>query len=187
MSSSDRIRWGGLAAMLAGATFIVLMLIPEGSPGSFLYILNSLVYIIAVLFMLVGLAGFHALQKGNYGRIGRGGLYTVIAAGSVQILAQVGLISGSTAFRFLDFLGIVGVMVGLVLYGAATLQARVLPRWCGVGFIVGLPVWWILSVILGNEYGGSLGGMLFALLWLALGYVLWSRREALAEQPSRVQ
>jgi hypothetical protein len=95
--------------------------------------------------------------------------------------------SGSMAFRFLDFLGIVGVMVGLVLYGAATLQARVLPRWCGVGFIVGLPVWWVLSVILGNEYGGSLGGMLFALLWLALGYVLWSRREALAEQPSRVQ
>jgi hypothetical protein len=91
------------------------------------------------------------------------------------------------AFRFLDFLGIVGVIVGLVLYGAATLQARVLPRWCGVGFIVGLPVWWVLSVILGNEYGGSLGGMLFALLWLALGYVLWSRREALAEQPSRVQ
>jgi hypothetical protein len=72
--------------------------------------------------------------------------------------------SGSMAFRFLDFLGIVGVMVGLVLYGAATLQARVLPRWCGVGFIVCLPVWWVLSVILGNEYGGSLGGMLFALL-----------------------
>ena len=187
MSSSDRIRWGGLAAILAGATFIVLMLIPEGPSGSFLYVLNSLVYIIAVLFMLVGLAGFHALQKGNYGRIGRGGLYTVIAAGSVQLLAQVGLMSGSMAFRFLDFLGIVGVMVGLILYGAATLQARVLPRWCGVGFIVGLPVWWVLSVILGNEYGGSLGGMLFALLWLALGYVLWSRREAAAEQPSRVQ
>ena len=29
MSSSELIRWGGLAAMLAGATFIVLMLIPE--------------------------------------------------------------------------------------------------------------------------------------------------------------
>jgi hypothetical protein len=58
--------------MLAGVAFIVLMLIPEGSSGSFLYVSNSLVYIIAVLFMLVGLAGFHALQKGNYGRIGRG-------------------------------------------------------------------------------------------------------------------
>jgi hypothetical protein len=187
MSSSDRIRWGGLAGMLAGAAFIVLMLIPEGPPGSFLYTLNSLVFIVAVLLVVVGLAGFHALQKGHYGRIGRGGFYTVIVAATAQILAQVGLMSGSMAFRFLDFLGLLGVMVGFVLYGAATLQARVLPRWCGVGFIVGLPVWWVLSVILGNEYGGSLGGMLFGFLWLALGYVLFSRRGAATEQPSRVR
>jgi len=187
MSSSDLIRWGGLAGMLAGVAFIVLMLIPEGPPGSFLYTLNSLVFIVAVLLVLVGLAGFHALQKGNYGRIGRGGLYTVIVAGSVQVVAQVGLMSGSTAFRFLDLLGILGVMVGFVLYGAATLQAKVLPRWCGVGFIVGLPVWWVLAVILGNEYGGSLGGILFGFLWLALGYVLFSRRSAATEQPARVR
>ncbi|HEX2098066.1 MAG TPA: hypothetical protein VHF46_03310 [Rubrobacteraceae bacterium] len=186
MSPSDLIRWGGLAGMLAGAAFIVLMLIPEGPPGSFLYILNSLVFIVAVLLILVGLAGFHALQKRNYGRIGRAGFYTVIAAASVQIVAQVGLMLGSTAVEFLDFLGLLGLMVGFVLYGAATLQARVLPRWCGVGFIVGLPVWWVVSVVLGNEYGGSLGGMLFALLWLALGYVLWSRRGMAAEEAPRV-
>jgi hypothetical protein len=59
----------------------------------------------------------------------------------VQILAQVTLISGSTALEFLDFLGLLGVMVGFVLYGVATLQARVLPRWCGVGLIAGLPIW----------------------------------------------
>jgi hypothetical protein len=59
----------------------------------------------------------------------------------VQILGQVALISGNTALEFLDFLGLLGVMVGFVLYGAATLQARVLPRWCGVGFIAGLPIW----------------------------------------------
>ncbi len=173
--------------MLAGVAFIVLMLIPEGSPGSLLYTLNSLVFIVAALLMLVGLAGFHALQKGNYGRIGRAGFYTVLMGASAQIIAQLGSMSGSTAFRFLDFLGLLGVMVGFVLYGAATLQARVLPRWCGVGFIVGLPVWWVVSVLLGNEYGGSLGGIIFGFLWLALGYVLWSRREASAEQPSRVR
>ena len=179
MSSSDLIRWGGLAAMLAGVAFIVLMLIPEGPPGSFLlYVLNSLVFIVAVLLLLVGLAGFHALQKENYGRIGRGGLYTVIVAGITLILARVGLMSGSTALGFLNFLGLLGVMVGLVLYGAATLQARVLPRWCGVGFIVGWPV----TVALGD-----LGNVLFGLLWLAMGYVLWSRRGAATEQPSRVR
>lgn len=157
MSSSDLIRWGGLAAMLSGVAFIVLMMIPEPPPGSFFYVLGSLVFIVALLLLLVGRAGFHALQKGNYGRIGRAGFYTVIVAASAQIIAQVALILGSTALEFLDILGLVGVMVGLVLYGAATLQARVLPRWCGVGFIVGLPVWVVVSVVLG-DFGGSLGG-----------------------------
>src|ERR687889_2340519 len=135
MSSSELIRWGGLAAMLAGAAFIVLVLIPEGPPGSLLYALNGLVFIVAVLLILMGLTGFHTLQKGNYGRIGRAGFYTVIVSSSAQILAQLVLLSGSTVLAFLDFLGLLGVLVGFVLYGAATLQARVLPRWCGVGFI----------------------------------------------------
>jgi hypothetical protein len=143
--------------------------------------LNSLVFVVAVLLMLAGLAGFHALQKEAYGRAG---FYTVAVAGVAQIVAQVGLMSGSTALEFLDFLGLLGVMVGLVLYGAATLQARVLPRWCGVGFIVGLPVWLAVSVVLGNEFGGSLGGTIFGLLWLGLGYVLWSGRGTATEEPS---
>jgi hypothetical protein len=60
MSSSDLIRWGGLAGMLAGAAFIVLMLIPEGPPGSFLYTLNGLVFIVAVLLVLAGSGGVYA-------------------------------------------------------------------------------------------------------------------------------
>lgn len=175
--------------MLAGVAFIVLFLvglvIPEPLPGSFSDILTSIVFIVALLLLLVGLTGFHALQKGSYGRIGRAGLYTVIVATLVQILAQVALISGNTALEFLDFLGLLGVMVGFVLYGAATLQARVLPRWCGVGFIAGLPIWVAISAVLG-EYGGILGGILFGLLWLALEYTLWSRSGAAVERPARV-
>src|SRR5919107_3576679 len=173
MWSSELIRWGGLAAMLAGATFIALMLIPEGPPGSFLYTLNSLVFVVAVLLMLAGLAGFHALQKGTYGRVGRAGFYTVTVAGVAQIVAQVGFMSGSTALEFLDFLGLLGVMVGLVLYGAATLQARVLSRWCGVGFIVVPPLAFYMN---SKIFYGSLA--LFGVLWVALEYVLWSRSSA---------
>ncbi len=189
MSSSDLIRWGGMAAMLSGVLFVVIFLIglviPEPLPGSFSDILTSVLFIVALLLLLVGLTGFHALQKGNYGRIGRVGFYTVIVAALVQILAQVVLVLGSTALEDLDLLGLLGVMVGFVLYGAATLQARVLPRWCGVGFIVGLPVWVAVSVVLGG-FGGSLGGILFGLLWLALGYTLWSRSSTAVERPARV-
>ena len=65
MSSSELIRWGGLAAMLAGSTFIVLMLIPEGPPGSFLYTLNGLVFVVAVLLMLAGAGGVPCPAEGG--------------------------------------------------------------------------------------------------------------------------
>ena len=69
-------------------------------------------------------------------------------------------------------------MVGLILYGAATLQAKVLPRWCGIAIIVVLPV----TILLGDY-----GGMFFGLVWLALGYMLWSHRGAPSEQRSRAR
>ena len=54
MSSSDLIRWGGLAGMLAGVAFIVLffvgLVIPEPLPGSFSDILTSIVFIVAFFF-----------------------------------------------------------------------------------------------------------------------------------------
>jgi hypothetical protein len=175
--------------MLSGVAFIVIFLVglvsTEPIPGSFSDILGSVLFIVALLLLLVGLVGFHTLQKGNYGRIGRAGFYTVIVSSSAQILAQIVVLSGSTALEFLDFLGLLGVLVGFVLYGAATLQTRVLPRWCGVGFIGGLPLWLFLSVILG-EYG-MIGQLLFGLLWVALGYVLWSQWPGMVRQPSRVR
>jgi hypothetical protein len=186
MSSSDLIRWGGLAAMLCGVAFIVLMLIPEGPIRSFSGRIGTAVFIVALLLLIVALVGFHALQQDSYRRVGRAGFYTLIVGASFQIVASVVRLFGSTALEFLDMVGLLGVFVGLVLYGAASLQARVLPRWCGVGFIVAVPVFIIGSALLGGVFGGTLGGILFGLLWIALGYVLWSRRGPAAEQPSRV-
>ncbi len=187
MSSSDLIRWGGLAAMLCGVAFIVLMLIPEGPVSSFSGRIGTFVFIVALALLLAALVGFHTLQKDSYGRIGRAGFYTVVVGASAQIVAAVvRLLVGRTPLEFLDIVGLLGVFVGLVLYGAASLQARVLPRWCGVGFIVAVPVFIIGSALLGGVLGGALGGILFGLLWIALGYVLWSRRGSTAEQPSRV-
>jgi len=175
--------------MLAGVAFIVAFALvranPEPPPGSFYDSLIGVLLIVALLLLLTGLAGFHALQKGNYGRIGRAGFYTVVVAALVMIVAFVVRLFGSLALEFVEPLGILGMLVGLVLYGAATLQARVLPRWCGVGFIVGLPVWVVAALIFGVN-GAALGAMLFGLMWLGLGYVLWSQSGATAEQPSRV-
>jgi hypothetical protein len=74
------------------------------------------------------------------------------------------------------------ILVGLVLYGAATLQAGVLARWCGVGLIVVPPLAFYMN---SKIFYGSLA--LFGVLWVALGYVLWSRSSTPTEQPSRVR
>jgi len=187
--------------MLAGVAFIVLLLIPvafmvlklhpDAYPGSPFNVWGSVLFIAAWLLLVVGLAGFHALQKERYGLIGHAGFYTVIVGASAQIVAGIGVALGSTALEVLDFPGVLVVMVGLVLYGVATLQARVLPRWCGVGFVIGLPAWRGIGIV--SEYGGplgvtiglTLGGILFGLLWLALGYILWSESGAAAGFPRR--
>ena len=177
MSSSSIIRWGAVAFMLGGVGWIVLNLftLSLGQQAFFNTGLNVL-YIIVLLLSVGGLAGFHALQKESYGRVGRGGFYTVLVSVAILILETVVFSFGSEAIGFLNPIGLLGVLVGFVLYGAATLQARVLPRWCGVLFIVFFPVA-LLSVEYGNIWTG--------LVQLVLGYVLWSRSAA-SEQPSRV-
>src|SRR5829696_4688008 len=106
MSPLPLVRWGGLAVMLAGVAFIVLVLIPVASmvlrlipyayPGSPFNVLVSVLVIAAWLLLVVGLAGFHALQEQRYGPIRLAGFYIVIVGVSAHIVAQVGLTLGST-------------------------------------------------------------------------------------------
>ncbi len=72
--------------------------------------------------------------------------------------------------------GTLGMLVGFVLYGLATLRAKVLPAWYGLALVVALPVSLPLA---------GYGTALFGLILLALGLALWVRRGAATEQPSR--
>jgi len=145
MTSSNIIRWGGIAAMLGGVFWVVWSLLGRvsfeaaGSPFA-----DGLL-LLAALLTLAGLVGLHALQGSNYGRIGRAGFYTTAVGLLLQALAALLLLMGNDAWEVtLQWLvapvGSLIILVGLVLYGAATLQARVLARWCGVGLIVVPPM-----------------------------------------------
>jgi hypothetical protein len=166
--------------MVAGMAYVLEAIVFAVSPGG---ALQGVVSLLAVLLTAAGLVGFHALQKENYGRIGRGGFYTAIAGALVQAVAVlVSLLSGGGYLEgplagTLFPIGFLVLMVGLILYGAVTLQARMLPRWCGIGFIIFGPIAFVPS-----EYSVVLAGLVL----LALGYMLWSRRGTAAEQPSRV-
>ena len=162
---------GGLAALVAGAAWIVegllTLLGPQQGPeafGSPYFYLSNVVFVIAFLGTLGGLIGLHALQAPSYGRIGRAGFYASLVGVSLMLVAVVISIAAGRSIGVIE--AIFGIaflvtLVGLVLYGAATRQAKVLPRWGGVALIIALPV----SIVLG-EYGGD---ALFGLMWLGLG------------------
>ena len=171
MNSSNWIRWGGLAAMLAGVVFVTdtVLTLTVADPTEDLWL--DVFSVVGILLVVVGLAGFHELQKGSYRRIGRAGFYTVIVASLIQVVGLVGFLLGSMALEWLILVGGLGSLVGFVLYGTATLRAGVLPRWCGIALIVALPA----AIPLG-EYAN----LLFGIVWLALGYTLWSQRDASA-------
>jgi hypothetical protein len=184
MYSSILVRLGALAAMVGGMLFVAFPLL--GYVRVAVPFFGGMVG--GLLLIGVGMIGFHALQRQRYGRVGVAGFWLVIIASLVVAYGVVDF------FIWGDFLqqappawlggGLLGLVVGLVLYGIATLQAKVLPRWCGVTFMVALPIALALSVRLPF----AAAPFVFGLAWLALGYALWVRRGASAEQqPRRVR
>jgi hypothetical protein len=179
MVSSNLVRWGGLAAMLGGAMWVVLGL---GAVVGYLQAIpgreDVVLFVVALLLTAIGLVGLHTLQKGSYGLLGLAGFYIALAAITARILGAVVFLAGSSALEWISLPGTLGMMVGFVLYGFATLQARVLPRWYGLALIVSMPVSLPLAVY---------GTVLFGLFLVVLGYVLWLRTDATSEGPSRVR
>jgi len=80
-------------------------------------------------------------------------------------------------------IGLVGYVIGGILFGIATFRARVLPRWAGGLLAIGtlLPVLSSLSSVVPHPYDRIFAMPVgLALVWL--GYALWSeRRESVSE------
>jgi hypothetical protein len=190
MTSSGIVRWGAIAAMIGGVLWVVWGLLGRAIPyaaggpsyGGLLRLSAGLV-LLAALLTLGGLLGLDALQGGSYWNIGRAGFYIAAVGLLAQALAALVLLMGSEALQWLLApVGSLAVVVGLALYGTATLRARVLARWCGWALIV---VPQIASFLNSKVFYGRVA--LFGVLWVALGYVLWSQSGRPSEQPSRVR
>src|ERR671912_570295 len=189
MSSSGLIRWAAVGALLAAIAWLVSGLISLVLPGqgteevgTFSYYLLEILFSIASLGMLAGIVGFHAREAPDYGRLGTAGFFTAFVGVFFLLASTVAtILAGREILDWLFILGFVGTLVGFALLGAATLRARVLPRWCAVLLIVsvlGIPVYFALG-----NYGGAI---LYGLVWLGLGYGLWLERGMSAEQTTRV-
>jgi len=193
-SRSTLIRWGGLAALAAGALyFLGAILAILDRPAAYLFTLKHLPSVWGVpigLLMVGGLAGLHARQAGNpgYGLLGMVG-FMLASVGDLLLAALGPLVSSAVpggAFPFMVGMVVILVAVlaagwGMILLGVATLRAALLPLpWRALPlafFLLDVP----LTTLAGTLYSTvGVSALLYAqplllgLGWTLLGYALWS-------------
>jgi hypothetical protein len=191
MPTSRLVQWGAIGAVIAGVAWavsdILALVFPPGADealGSPPFYLIESADAIAEAGMLAALIGLHVVQARSLGRLGRVS-FVVAFIGTTLVVVSTLLVlifldrAGETILSLLFISGYLGWLVGFVLFGIATYRARVLPRWAGL-LLVAYP----LIIIAGFHVEGPV--ILVGLLWLALAYALWTRRDLPTEQPSRV-
>ncbi len=202
MSSSDLVRWGGLAAILAGVLLVVADLLnlaigfgdepfSEGATTG-IYALQSVVNLLAAVLLLIGLVGLYARQSEAAGLLGLAGflvafLGTALITGFLWAALFIVPALAVEVPAFLDeaggpppgfFLTLITFGVGWLLFGIATLLARVYPRIPTILLMIGAAI-----AVLPLPFTG----IVFAIAVAWLGFALFTGREASTEQPSRVR
>lgn len=167
MTTSNLIRWSGLAAMAAGVLNVLDSIF---EPLPWLTTFSAVVTVFALI-------GIYAVQAEASGRLGFAG-YLLGTAGYVLMAGGSSTIGSVPSY----FVGASLGAVGLVLLAIGSLSARVFPRW--------VPGLWVAAVVIGlpslllpsplETLLGILGGAAVGLGLAGAGYVLWSSGATLA-------
>lgn len=193
MSSTGFVRWGAIAAIVGGALSVLFPFLGERSWA------HVPVDAARYAFLVVGIVGIYLYlrQSRSFGRLGVVGFYVCLFVFALVAILDLGIILNEEVEQTYLALGPVRgplLMVGLLLFGVATLREGSLPRG-GSWLLIAAALTNVLGVLAMIVSGGTLGGwvfilptVLFGLGWAWLGYGLWSEGRASAEQlPSRVR
>ena len=200
MSTSNLIRWAGLAAILAGVLLVVADLLNlaigfEDEPlretaTTGIYALQSLANLLAAVLLLIGLVGLYTRQSEAAGPLGLAGflvafLGTALVTGLLWASLFIVPALAVEAPAFLDegpppgfFLSLITFGVGWLLFGIGTLLARVYPRIPVILLMIGAVI-----IVLPLPFTG----IVFAIAVTWLGFALFTGGGASAEQPPRVR
>jgi len=194
MSSSNLTRWSGLAALVGGVLLAVLdvaeSVIIGGQPESVIagtgaLIIVRIAFLVPVALMILGLVGLYVRQAEQTGSLGLIAFLvafsgTVLVFGLQWSAAFMGSWLAGAAPGLLDtepagllaagfMISFLLLALGWLLFGLASLQARVFPRNAAVLLVVGAV---LLFVLLMLDVPGSTVVFGAALAWM--GYALWS-------------
>jgi hypothetical protein len=151
---------------------------------------------VALVFALVALYAAQAERSGLLGSLGmvRGVVGTTLVSGVVLVeiagasRAEVDVVLGTGVPSALAVLGGWAFLIGLIVFGIATMRAGVFPRWAGLFLIVGDVVFGAASFAGAAAIISEIIGALItcaALVWLGLS--LLSGSGTSAGQPARVR
>ena len=204
MSTSNLIRWGAIAAMIAGVVYIlggvssIPLFTEEGHSwyqGSTFWLLVEFVGSVALVVGLVGLY-LYLRRSPRFGLLGTVGFYLLIVLTAYEaILPLVAEIAGPAGAEWLDsFIGLpqaLGKILGTLLFGIAILRAGTLPRAGAWLLILAVLLYLsiIVSIIMGPEafanWSFPIANGLYGVALIALGYGLWSHRSESVQPPAQ--
>ena len=184
MSTSSKVKWGGIAGLAAAALLIISAILNQMSPvlrtydstASYLYLGVTVAAYVAVI---VAVLGIHALHSGTsrYGRLGTtGAVLTIAGYAIIAVLTVISMVQGQASLLTVRLAAAGLLLIGSALLGVIIIRARLLPWWCGVLLIVAFP--------LGDQANAifsSAENLLLALLWGSMGVALLSRRQGVGE------
>jgi hypothetical protein len=149
MSSVSLVRTGGGLASAAAGLLLLLghILDVRGDPEYGTVLGGTLVLTahVVLVFALVALWAAQSERSGLLGSLGMvlGVVGTTLVSGVVMVEiagasgVEVDAVLGASFPSVLALLGGLAFLIGLVLFGVATMRAGVLPRWAGLLLIVG--------------------------------------------------
>jgi hypothetical protein len=206
MSTTNLIRWSGLASVLAGVLYaLAAFLHPVGEDlaavNSSLWVPAHLVYWVSVLLMQLGLVGLYARQVEKTGWLGLVGFVLAFIGTAVvgtilfMVSTMIPLIAAEAPaifdqamtpppiFSLLVF--ILGFGLGYILFGVASMRARVFSRWTGLFLIIGVSFFMVSEAPLFDRTLShmivTIGDVVFGLGFAWMGYTLWSEKRELAK------
>jgi hypothetical protein len=199
MSPSAAIRWGGgLTSVAAGLLLLLGHIVNLGGDPEYGTVLGETLVLGAHALLVFALVSLWAIQAERGGPLGAVGMVLSVVGTTLNCAAVLAEIAGASGAEVdavvsegvsgtITLLGGLAFLIGLILFGIATMRAGVLPGWAGALLILGDVVFAV------GTFAGSaslivevVGALITCAAFVWLGLALLSTGDGQLQRTARV-